>query len=639
MNIATSSPQMREQATQTLAAITALRTEQAQYVAADKFLASVATHADATPAERLVASTLRACTSVGLRYRTAVNAQHAAMQVLASGVSGPVGVVLAKLGLQVGQGAYNQQDQYKVGAPWLAAVKAEGEILEQRVAEAALQATRVSLKYTTAISAQHQALTMVKDGLTGTAPQVVAAFGEAAMRKAYNHQDQHAVSQQVLPLIKNDGTSPAATALAAVALSATAESMKYSTAVHAEELALKTIAAGTTGDVDVLRAAYGLDAMHGAYNQEDEYKVGSAVLQDLAGRALAPVAGTVAKAAQAALGAASVCYSTAAGFQQAVLKSVIAPQPSVEKTLAEVGRQLGSFSYSSQDRFAVGRGLVNEIKRASNDPQVLALVRYCEQMSGVSGATYAQAIAAQDVVFNGIASGNMTVPAIPVATGGGQSTAQIAIPTLDPSASPEDQKAAVAQAIARNQETLRGLRDDEAKASAEAAEAQQRITELEVRTTIHPPDNSALNARWNRVSGWSAPVVLLGLGGLLISSPLLIGAGAVAGALYATSQVVLARARKTQLAYKKDMDLIMLDIQQEMRRVSDANGRRASSQKAQAQVEKAIDDAQGILDTLRMATAPAVRGDTTVQQREEYVMVGGLKIPRNAGTQTRETAL
>lgn len=634
---------MRDLASKSLAAVAALPNQQAQYAAADKFLASAETHADATPAEKLVASTLRACTKGSLKYTTAINAQRAAMQVLANGVAGPVGQVLAQVGLQVLRGAYNQQDQYAVGEPWLRAVKAEGATLEQSVAEAALQATRVSLKYATAVAAQREALTMVKNGLTGTPQQAMAAFGEAAMGKAYNQQDQHGVSQQVLPLIKADGGSPEATTLASLALAATAKSMKYTTAVHAERLALQTVSRGVTSDLDLLRAAYGLDAMHGAYNVQDQYTLGNAVLDDLAARAAAPAVGSVAKAAQAALGT-GLRYSTAVGFQQAVLKSVIAPQSSVEKTLAEVGRQLGSFSYSSQDRFALGRGLVNEIKGAASDPRVQALVRYCEQVSGASGASYTQAIAAQDVVFNGIASGNLTVPAIalPVATGGSQSTPCITLPTVDPNASPEIQRASVEEAIAKNRETLRALRDDEAKASREAAEAQKRLAELEARAkseTAAMAPLEASTAKWDRISGMSAPVAVIGtLSGLATGTPLVTAIGAVAGALFIASEIVKARARKTFFRQRLGVGQTSAELVDQKIRVQQAHARGASLRKAQEQLEKALDEAQGTLDALRMATAPTLDRDATVQQQDDHVMVGGIKIPRNTATAERDSA-
>lgn len=643
VNIATSSPQISDLASKSLATVSALPTQQAQYAAADKFLASAQTHADATPAEKLVASTLRACTAGSLKYSTAINAQRAAMHVLASGVSGPVGQLLAQLGLQVEQGAYNQQDQYAVGKPWLNAVKAEGAPLEQRVAEAALQATSVSLKYSTAISAQRQALRMVRDGVSGAPQQAMAAFGDAAMRTAYNQQDQHAVSQQVLPLIKADATAPEATGLASLALAATAKSLKYATAVHAERLALQTVARGVTSDLDLLRAAYGLDAMHGAYNLEDQYALGNAVLDDLAARTATPAVGAVAKAARAALGA-SLRYSTAVGFQQSVLKSVIAPQSSVEKTLADVGRQLGSFSYSSQDRFALGRGLVNEIKRATSDPRVQALVRYCEQVSGASGASNTQAIAAHDVVFNGITSGNLTVPAIPVpvAGGGSQSAPCITIATVDPDASPEAQRASVEEAIASNRQTLRALRGDEEKASREAAEAQKRLTELEARAKAEAVDAAPLEARfakWGRVSSLAAPVAVVGtLAGLATAAPLVIAAGAVAGAVFTAAQIIKARVRKTLFQQRMGTNQTSIDALGQKIRVQEANARSASLRKAQEQVERAIDEAQGILDALRMATAPTVDRDATVRQQDDHVMVGGLRIPRNAGAPGRDSA-
>jgi len=633
--IAASSPAVRSLAQQGLSAASVQPQEQA-YVTHDQYLQSVISSAQATPAEKLVASTLRQSTSESLKYHTALGVQRVALRVLAAGVSGPIGQMLGRVGVDVTNAAYDVQDQYKVNAPWIRAIEREGEASEQAVARAALAATSQSLKYVSACHAQNRCFEMVSAGHLGAPEQAMSTYATRAMQNAYNVEDQHAIARQVLPLIK--GAPTPGGALATLAYELTGNSMKYVTAVSAEAHAFNLIAAGATGDVDRLEARFGTQAVGTAYDMQDQYLVAGTVLATLGKSANASVA-AFARASQATTVGQGLKYVSAVRLQQHALQQlesgVAGP---LDRALAQLGRTIASAAYDPTDQYQMGSTLLDHVQKAATDSRVQALVRYAKGVAAISGVTYQQAIDAQKAAFDGIATGNCTIPvALPAGSG---ADPRLVIPAVDDKAPPEEQAKALEDSIAHNRDALRQLEDASRATSRAIAEIQTRQQEIKNQAEgLSAAEKPLLQRREKLGKGFSLGG-LVAAGGFIAtvatSSPIALAVGAVGGAVLLGTGVARARTDRKIMELRAEAshltsELINLQVQ-----ATALAARGSATAQGVRQAEKLIADAQGRLDVLRMATAKGPDPNGTVKVDDEFVIVGGLKIPRNGATKMAE---
>lgn len=189
--------------------------------------------------------------------------------------------------------------------------------------------------------------------------------------------------------------------------------------------------------------------------------------------------------------------------------------------------------------------------------------------------------------------------------------------------------------IARNRETLRGLHLDEAKALGEEAEAQKRLNELELRSSAIEAEKAPLQERISSLGRSLTPTstaAAVGLAvGAIAGSPLFIGFGLAAATLTVVTVGVRAWMGRPMDEMERRQNEIGLEQQNEGIRLRKADACVERLRKAQEKVEKAIADAQGLLDTMRMATAAPLDRSATVRQEKDHGMVGSLKLPRNAG--------
>lgn len=237
--------------------------------------------------------------------------------------------------------------------------------LEKAVASACRESTRPKLYQPSACNAHRVALQALAAGVGGPTGAALAGVAHQALGGAYNVEDARHMSTGWLRAIEAHGT-PSERLLAGTAREATAIKLYHSTSVNAQKKALQAIAGGLQGTDQQVLAKFGLDALGGGYNQDDQRHVAFKVLESLQSTVL----GKAARAATTPRLYSSGCVAVQRKALQMLL-SPPAPDPDVQ--LAMLGSEALSRAYNREDARTMGGAILNEFADAGHAPVAQAL--------------------------------------------------------------------------------------------------------------------------------------------------------------------------------------------------------------------------------------------------------------------------
>lgn len=641
--VGVTSTSVQDTAKRGLTAISRAQDASEQRGAGDRFLAAVAKEAGATDLEKLVAATTRTCTDRRLASSSAVNAQRVALTALSAGVGGPVGITLATLGQKVLSGGYDTEDQRAMAPTWLAALEKHGTASEKLLAEAARLSTSQRLANSSAVGGHSTALSMAAAGLQGSGEVVVATFGRNALARAYDEEDQRTMGRQVLGVLARVGGDPALDAVAASANAATGQRLANTSAVSAQLRALDVILSPPASDADTLLASLGRQALSGAYDQEDARALGGKLLDGIVQDGKNPIAVALAAAARKATHR-QLANQSAAGLHRAAFDRIVGGfgTDTLEVSLARLGLSARSCAYDTEDARRMGGGVLDEIGARTTDAQVAALVQYAKQYTGAS-VDDSQAVRIQEGILDSIVKGNMTVPAPPAAgaatspASAARIDARVMIPKVDEEAPPEEQIKVLEAALAHNQNVVLEMDAAAQKASAEIAALQPKKQPLVERINALAEKDQTLVARINRLHRVRGFATLGMVGGWFTYAA---SHSPVAGALAAVgvvTAVVTHLAKQNQEFKRQRLHLeysgATLDLDLIVAQESVYNAEASAARSVAGQAEKAMADARGRLDVLRMARAvnqPGPDPNARVTVEEQAVTIGGIRVPKKA---------
>lgn len=203
--------------------------------------------------------------------------------------------------------------------------------------------------------------------------QALAARGLADLAKASDQPAQRQVGDQYLGKVATEGAATDLEKLvAATAKTACGRRLANSSAVGAQQVALKILAAGVSGPIGVVLGTLGSQVVSRGYDQEDQRAMAPAFLEALKTHGSSSER-LLAEAASAA-SSQRMANSSAVGAQAAAFRlAADGVQGAPEATLAQYGRKALASAYDQEDQRAVGTKVLNVIAQAGGDAVLDAL--------------------------------------------------------------------------------------------------------------------------------------------------------------------------------------------------------------------------------------------------------------------------
>lgn len=257
--------------------------------------------------EGIVARVAHGASAERLYPQSAYQAQNLALAALASGVTGPVGPVLASIGYDAmyksvwHEASMAYHDGRSLGASFLSGISTHSqEPNEKALARVAVNSAAQHLYNQTAFNLEAEALKTIKSGVGGHDPaRVLAQVGRSARMKAYNNEDARKI---IYPFLEAIGTSsdPRTAALGDVGRKASGAYLHQDSGSLAQDVALAKVLEGPRGTIEQDLADYGTRALDHCSYAEDQRHIGLEVLRGIKRHSSDPAVRLLAKAADEA---------------------------------------------------------------------------------------------------------------------------------------------------------------------------------------------------------------------------------------------------------------------------------------------------------------------------------------------------
>lgn len=338
----------------------------------------------ATAAEKLISSTLAKSRSTLSYSDTAVSAYETTFKVLASGVSGPVGQVLASLGRTLAGQGNSETEQQKVGAVWAEAIRQNGQPLEQLVAATLLHSNAQASYSSTAASTYDQAFKQLAGGVSGQTGRVLATMAIQVTDLGATETEQSKMASVWTQALRQNG-QPLEQLMATASQEACAASLYASSAFAFQRLAFDTVKGGLKDSPERLLAGFGKRALEEASTETEQMRVGARILPMITSSAVDPMLKTLSQVAEKVTGAGLSYNSTIAGAQNAAFKMILSPpKGDVESVLAAYGLAVADECSIEREKAVVGATILSEVASRTHNPVVQALIDGARSASAVT---------------------------------------------------------------------------------------------------------------------------------------------------------------------------------------------------------------------------------------------------------------
>lgn len=337
----------------------------------DTVLDGIAHGPDATTAEQALASFALEASHRSLRPGSFNAACHVALQAVASGVSGPVGPVLAQYGLQAIGDVSDLRDARTIGHVTLGVIAQQSTSQSEKVlADTARDACAQPMAHASSAAAQQQALKMIQAGVSGDPEAVLARFGQVAGEGNAIPEHARSIGYVVLQAVAKNARQAPLGSLGQAAYDASGQVLTHAVGLSAQRIAYQQIAAAPTGDPAQVLAAYGRKLASVGGQDVERATLGRSVLESIATQSIQPQEQILAATAH------NACTTRANDFDAVTVQNTafdllaagVHGEPGV--VMAQFGLAVTAATRDTANARSLGGVVLDDIAQGAREPEL-----------------------------------------------------------------------------------------------------------------------------------------------------------------------------------------------------------------------------------------------------------------------------
>lgn len=594
--------------------------------AASTILQVVQTHGEVLE-KQLAATALRASSSVS-STSAGLAVSRVALEMIARGVGGAAGPVLARLATQSLSAIYASEDGRRISASVLNDLQAHGSAVESQVAKGVLSSVSSDVSARTAAFVQQSALDRIARTLKGEPEIALLSILTHAHTAIYSSAEKRAVGARIFSEISPDRTAFPEVARAAGAMGRAPISDSSASAIY--EQAAKVLVSDLRRDAYVELVVLGRVVRRGVYGSREQHLLTQPLLEVLGQNSL-PAVAALAEVTRGAAGL-NLGATSLVTFEEKALEQMTAhPSDPPERCIARLGLDTLSALYSTDDQRKLGNHLLRELRQRATTADFVTMLDW------VCSPGQQLTVADLRTLLQSIADGQCALPDLSITVGA--DTFRVAIPPRDEGQEPSAYRGSLESSVRTNQEVLRQAEKLVDAATTQLAPLHKRqiellgvvsgrVTSAPLGAPMPPPRRPWLNADVLHRCGLGAVVggvAALALGHHGLGAVVMMGGigSMVLSSLLVSHRVGSARAQSPRLQALEELERLSNEI-------SPLEKRRDEAQRVGANATRAIKMTEGPLELLRMADSvnKPVVADRTLTLEDTSLVIGGLRVPR-----------
>jgi len=328
--------------------------------------------ADATAAERALAACARALQRRSMDAGAMRTAQTAMLQLIANGIEGPIGQVVAHAALARIQDCSDAGNARSIGYAALATIGDQStSASEALLAKTVNQAASRRMPSPMAAAARVEGLKLIEAGISGIPEKDMADYGTrmaAAVTDAGNARD---IGYDLLETLGKNAKDPALGSLAEAAWEATGQELTHATGLKAQQEAFGLIAAGANGRTGTqVVAEFGKRASNLSSLEVEGARLGRSVLESIATKSIKKEEQLYAAAAHRLSSSRESDYDSITIQNVAFDRLAAGVSGTPERVLAELGLDALGATRDTRNARSMGEVVIETIVTSASDDSV-----------------------------------------------------------------------------------------------------------------------------------------------------------------------------------------------------------------------------------------------------------------------------